>query len=333
MPIKAYAAKKARNPLESFSYEPAELGPHDVDIAVTHCGICHSDIHLIDDDWGMSSYPFVPGHEVIGEVVSLGAKVKGLAKGRRVGVGWQSGSCMTCEACVGGDENLCSSQRATCVGRHGGFGAAIRVDGRFAFPIPDGLDSAAAAPLLCGGITVYSPIRELTRTWSRVGIIGIGGLGHLALQFARASGCEVTAFSTSKGKKAQALEFGAENFQVITDVSSMLKTAGTFDVILSTVTADLDWDAWLSLVKPKGSLVIVGAAPGKMHISPFSLIPGSKSVRGSAIGNRARIAEMLNFAARSGVGAKVETLPMSKVNDALDKVRANKARYRMVLEN
>ena len=193
MGFRAYAAHEQKGPLAPFVYEPGELGPNDVEIRVSHCGICHSDVHLVDGDWGASSYPMVPGHEIVGTVAAAGPAVRQLAVGQRVGVGWQCGACLECEWCVSGQENLCAQEEATCVERPGGFAERIRVDGRFAFPIPDALRSEHAAPLLCGGVTVYAPLARFARPSLRVGVIGIGGLGHLALQFARAMGCEVTA--------------------------------------------------------------------------------------------------------------------------------------------
>jgi len=332
MPIRAYAAAGPGKPLEPFSFEAGPLGPHDVEIAVSHCGICHSDIHMIDNDWTWSRYPLVPGHEVVGTVRRIGPEVRHLAAGQRVGVGWQSGSCLECEWCVRGEENCCERQQGTIVGRHGGFADLLHVDGRFAFPIPEALDSAAAAPLLCGGVTVYSPLRESARPWSRVGIIGIGGLGHMAVQFARALGCEVTAFSTSPDKKDEALALGAHAFVVSTDANRMKDAAGSLDVLLSAVTARLDWPTWIGLLRPKGVLALVGASPGPLDVEVAAILTGQKAIRGSLIGGRPAIREMLEFAARHGIRAKAEVVPMRDVNRAIERVRRNEARYRMVLE-
>ena len=200
---------RPRRPLEeerpqAVRVRARALGPHDVEIRISHCGICHSDVHLVDGDWGMGSYPMVPGHEIVGTVAALGPEVRHLEAGARVGVGWQRGACLACESCGAGDENLCAENEATCVGHHGGFADRIRLDGRFAFPIPEGLASENAAPLLCGGATVYSPLRRWVKPSMRVGVVGIGGLGHLGLQFARAMGCEVTAISSTPDKEAEA---------------------------------------------------------------------------------------------------------------------------------
>jgi uncharacterized zinc-type alcohol dehydrogenase-like protein len=330
MTITGYAAPKKSAPLESHSYEPAPLGPHDVDIDITHCGICHSDVHLIDDDWGLSKYPFIPGHEIIGNVTAKGDQVVKLEIGQRVGIGWQRSSCMHCESCHQGEENMCAKQEATCVGHNGGFANKIRADGRFAFPIPEKLSSENAAPLLCGGVTVFSPLHFYdVRPTDKVGVIGIGGLGHLALQFANAFGCEVTAFSHSPEKEAEAKKFGAHHFVSSSDLSA---STGNFDFILCTISKPLDWDQYLALLKPKGKLCFVGAQEKPIDVSFFSLLTGRKTVCGSNIGSRPDICKMLEFAAHHGIEAQTEVFPLSNANEALDKLRAGKMRYRAVLK-
>jgi uncharacterized zinc-type alcohol dehydrogenase-like protein len=330
--IKGYAATQPKETLAPFSYEPKPLAPYDVEIAITHCGICHSDIHLIDNDWHASTYPFIPGHEIIGTVKTLGAEATHLKKGQRVGVGWQSKSCMVCESCMKGEENHCDNDQPTCVGRHGGYADRIIVDSRFAFPIPEQLKSETAAPLLCGGITVYTPLRRHATSAMTVGIIGIGGLGHLALQFAHAMGCDVVALSTSPDKEKEAKSFGADKFLLTSDTGQMNSAKQTIDLIISCVTVDLDWQTYLSLLKANGKIVFVGASPNGLNIAPSRLLNGSKSLHGSSIGNRHMIVEMLSFAARHDVKAIVEIVPLEKVNEAIEKVRQNKARYRMVLQ-
>ena len=218
------------------------------------------------------------------------------------------------------------------MGRHGGFAQAIRVDSRFVYRIPDALESATAAPLLCAGATVYTPLKANARPASRVGVIGIGGLGHMAIQFARAFGCEVAAFSTTPDKEEDARQLGADHFVLSHSAIQMERAAGSFDFLLSTVTARLDWSAWLELLRPKGSLCLVGASPGTLDIPPAALIVGQKTVCGSAIGNRSAIQEMLEFAARHNIIARVECMPLAEVNAALEKVRNNLARYRIVLK-
>ncbi len=334
MKIDCFAARSAAAPLEPFRYTPDELGPFDVEIEITHCGICHSDLHLINDDWGVSIYPLVPGHEIVGTVVELGKHVTHIEKGQRVGVGWQRSACLTCNYCLAGEENLCEQQQATCVGHFGGFAKAIRADSRFAFAIPEALESENAAPLLCGGITVFSPLRNFgISPTMKVGVVGIGGLGHLAVQFARAFGCEVTAFSSSPEKENEARELGAHHFVASTDENALRAAAGSLDFILSTVSADLNWPVYLDILRPKGKLCLVGVPRHNLTIPAFPLIGSQKTVCGSPIGGRARIIEMLEFAARHGIKARTEAVPMSEVNEALQKVAANRARYRMVLVN
>jgi len=333
MPVRAFAAFAPKSLLQPHHLEPAPLGPFDVEIAITHCGICHSDIHLIDDDWAMSKYPLVPGHEIVGSVTAAGSEVASLTIGERVGVGWQAGSCFVCEWCARGDEQCCPKAIATCVERPGGFADTVRVDSRFVFPLPEDLPSEGAAPLLCGGVTVYSPLARLARPASRVGIIGVGGLGHLAIRFARAFGCEVTAFSTSPDKEADAERLGAHRFVVTSERGAMKRAASSFDLLLSTVTVALDWPAWMKALRPKGVLCLVGASPGTLDVAPVALVIGEKSIAGSVIGSRAGIREMLQFAARHGITAETESLPMAQVNAAIDRIRQNRARYRMVLTN
>jgi len=332
MPIHAYAAAAAGTPLEPFDYEPEPLGAHDIEVAVSHCGICHSDLHLIDDDWGNATYPLVPGHEVVGEVIAVGSGVGDHKVGDRVGVGWQCGSCGHCEHCVAGEEPFCADNRATCVGHFGGFADRVRVSGRFAFPIPAGLTSEMAAPLLCGGATVYTPLRHFgVRPDHRVGVIGIGGLGHLAVQFARAWGCEVTAFSSSPGKEAEALALGAHHFVASRDAHALSAAAGSLDFILSTVNVSLDWEAYLNALRPKGHLCIVGAVPEALEIPVFPLMVGQRSVCGSVIAGRPMMREMLAFAARHQIGAHTEAMAMTEVNAGLDRLRAGQVHYRVVL--
>jgi uncharacterized zinc-type alcohol dehydrogenase-like protein len=329
--VDAFAALEAGASLAPFDYEPAALGPHDVEIEIMHCGICHSDIHLIDNDWQTSHFPLVPGHEVVGTVAQKGSLVTHLELGSRVGVGWQAGSCLECEWCERGDENLCERIVETCVGRHGGFADRIQVDGRFAFAIPDVLSSEVAAPLLCGGITVYSPLREHARPQSRVGIIGIGGLGHLGIRFARALGCEVTAFSSTAAKEDEARVHGAHHFVSSVDDSALKTQRESFDLIISTVNTPLNWKRYVSALRPHGVLSFVGALAEPVSIHTGMLMARSRSVTSSPIGGRAVMREMLNFAARHRVGAQVETVPMRDVNSALDRLRRNDVRYRFVL--
>ncbi len=333
MSISCWAAMAAKEPLQPYTYEPKELGPWEVEIAISHCGLCHTDLHLISDDFGWDGFPLVPGHEVVGTVRALGSAVSRFAIGQRVAVGWQRSSCMECEWCLRGEENCCPGQQATCVGHYGGFAEAIQIDSRFVFPMPNGLASESAAPLLCGGITVYSPLRQDARPWSRVGVIGVGGLGHMAIQFARAFGCEVTAFSTTPAKQQDALRLGAHHFVNSRDPAQMAKCARSFDLLLDAVPAELDWATWINLLRPKGALTVVGASTGMITVPIPLLLLGQVSLRGSLIGSRSAIDEMLRFAALHGITAQVEVMPMADVNAALDRMRRNEARYRIVLKN
>jgi len=331
MAIHAQAARAKQGPLTPFDYEPQPLGAHDVEIAITHCGICHSDVHLVDGDWGMGSYPMVPGHEIVGLVSAVGSEVRHLKTGDRVGVGWQRSACLECDACRAGDENLCAQNQATCVGHFGGFAERIHVDGRFAFPVPEGLASDVAAPLLCGGATVYSPLRRWVKPAMRVGVVGIGGLGHLALQFASAMGCEVTAISSTPDKEAEARSFGAHRFLATRDPKALSSAAGSLDFILSTVFVTPDWDGLLGALRPNGVLCLVGVTSEPLSVQAFTLLAGQKSVTGSAIGGRPAIREMLAFAARHGIAAKAQVRPLAQADAALGDVRKGRARYRIVL--
>jgi uncharacterized zinc-type alcohol dehydrogenase-like protein len=329
--IHGLAVHAAGAQLVPYRYEPGELNANEVEVKISHCGVCHSDIHLIDNDWGNSKYPFVPGHEIVGTVSAVGEDVKDCTVGERVGIGWQADSCGICEWCRQGDEHLCAKSQPTCVGRNGGYADAVRVNSRFAIPVPDALESENVAPLLCAGITVYSPLRNHgVRPSSRVGVVGIGGLG---LQFAKAFGAEVTALSTSKDKEDEALEMGASHFVNTRDMGEMKKIAGSFDFLLSTVSADQDWQALVNSLRPKGTLCIVGVPPSPITLQAFPLISGQRSVAGSPIGSPRDLHEMLGVAARHGVKAITERFAMAKANDAIAKVKKGKVRYRAVLTN
>jgi uncharacterized zinc-type alcohol dehydrogenase-like protein len=331
MSFHAHAAHSKKSALKPFVYEPLPLGPHDVEIRISHCGICHSDVHLVDGDWGMGSYPMVPGHEIVGTVTTLGTEVRHLEAGARVGVGWQRGACLACGFCIAGEENLCAQNVATCVGNYGGFADRVRLDGRFAFPIPEALASENAAPLLCGGATVYSPLRRWVKPSMRVGVVGIGGLGHLGLQFAAAMGCEVTAISSTPDKEAEARGFGAHHFLATREPKALRSAASSLDFILSTVFATPDWDALLGALRPNGVLCLVGATSEPLSVQAFTLLGGQKTVTGSAIGGRPAIREMLAFAARHDVAAKTQVRPLAEADAALGDVREGRARYRVVL--
>ena len=332
--VQGLAAHAAGAELLPFRYDPGELGPHEVEIRISHCGVCHSDLHLIANDWGISQYPFVPGHEIVGKVAAVGAEVQRLEVGQRVGVGWQSNSCGLCEWCSRGMENLCAAAEGTCVRRHGGYAESVRVNARFAIPIPDAIASDCAAPLLCGGITVYNPLRAHgVNPSSRVGVVGIGGLGHMALQFARVFGAEVTAFSTSAAKEKEARAMGAHGFVNTRESKAMREVAGTLDLILTTINADQDWNSYIQALRPTGTLCFLGVPPSPVAVQGFPLVSGIRSITGSPIGSPHQLREMLDVAARHGVKAHTEGFPMAKANEAIEKVKKNKVRYRAVLAN
>lgn len=332
--IHGLAVHAAGAQMVAYKYEPGELKAHEVEIKISHCGVCHSDLHLIDNDWGISKYPFIPGHEIVGTVVAVGSEVKDRTVGVRVGVGWQSDSCGICEWCRQGDEHLCAQAQPTCVGRHGGYADRIRVSAKFAIPVPSVLESENVAPLLCGGITVYSPLRNHgVRPSSRVGVIGIGGLGHMGLQFAKAFGAEVTAFSTSKDKEAEAKSLGAHHFVNTRDTGALKKVSGSFDFLLSTVSADQDWAGYVNALRPKGTMCVVGVPPSGMLLQAFPLISGQRGISGSPTGSPRDLYEMLDVAARHGVKAITERFAMAKANEAVAKVKKNLVRYRAVLAN
>jgi alcohol/geraniol dehydrogenase (NADP+) len=332
--IHAYSAAAAGAPLQPFEFEPGELGSDQVEIKVTHCGICHSDISMLDNSWGMSQFPLVAGHEAVGTVVALGEAARGLKIGQRVGVGWWAASCLACRQCLSGRHHLCPNGQATMVGRYGGFADRLRAQWTWARPIPDALDLAKAGPLLCGGITVFNPLLAYNiPSTARVGIIGIGGLGHMALQFANKWGCEVHAFTTSDNKEAEARRLGAHFVHNTKRDGALKKIAGSLDLIISTINAPLDAPGLLDALAPLGRLHVVGAVLEPLAVPAFGLIVGQKSVSGSPVGSPTAIDQMLEFSARHSVAPVVEMFPMAKINDALERLRSGQARYRIVLVN
>ncbi|MGJ8655561.1 MAG: NADPH-dependent aldehyde reductase Ahr [Akkermansiaceae bacterium] len=330
--ITAYAAKEAGAQLEKFEFNAGELGHDEVEINVEYCGICHSDLSMWKNDWGMSEYPLVLGHEIVGTIGKLGSGVKKFKEGDRVGLGWTAGSCMGCSQCMSGDHNLCGESEGTIVGRHGGFADKVRADSSWAISIPDTLDAAKAGPLFCGGVTVFNPIiQSNVKPTDRVAVVGIGGLGHLALQFLNAWGCDVTAFSTTPDKEQEAKQMGAHHFVNSRDEEALEALAGKFDFILVTVNADLPWDLYVNALAPKGKLHLVGAA-NKIELTIFPLISAQRSVGGSPIGSPEVQRQMLEFCGRHNIAPLVDEFPMDQVNEAMQFVADGKARYRAVLK-
>jgi uncharacterized zinc-type alcohol dehydrogenase-like protein len=330
--IRAWAVPGPGQKLEPYEYDPGPLGADEVEIAVEHCGICHSDLSMIDNAWNFSSYPLVAGHEAVGRIVALGEQARGLQLGQRVGIGWTNSSCLHCAPCVGGDQHLCRDSQAT-VTRRGGFAERMRAQWLWAVPLPEGVSPAAAGPLFCGGITVFSPLLEFgISPTSRVGVVGIGGLGHLAVKFARAWGCEVTAFTSSAAKHAEARAMGAHRVVASDDPGALAALAGRFDLVIVTVNVPLDWKAILATLGTHGRMHFVGAVLEPISVRVFSLLDGQKSISGSPIGSPASMAKMLDFCARHGIAPQVEHFPMGRINEAIDHLRAGKARYRIVLD-
>lgn len=332
MKINAMAASIQGAHLKPWTYEADALGPHDALIKVITCGICHSDIHMIDNDWMQSRYPLVPGHEVVGEVAAVGASVTNIRQGDRVGIGWQKGACMECRDCVRGDENLCDHSRGLIVGSHGGFAEAVIADSRFCFPIPKGISSEAAGPLLCGGVTVYAALRHAGMgSGQEIGVIGVGGLGHLAVQFAARLGNRVTVFTTSQDKIDFAAKLGASDAILCRAGKPTRKPARPLNILINTVPINMDWDAYLRLLDSDGALTFVGV-PGDPARIPISvLLSKRRRVTSSVIGNRHEIIEMLDLADHFGVAPIIERFSLAEANAAIEKIRKNTIRYRAVL--
>ncbi len=329
---RAWVAKGAKQPLvlEMLDLEP--LGIEDVEVAVEHCGLCHSDLSILNNDWGISQYPAILGHEVVGRITAVGPGAKGLAVGQRVGVGWFSGSCMHCHQCMSGSQHLCPQSQATIVGHRGGFATHVRSHWAWAIPLPERLNFREAGPLLCGGITVFSPLTMYSKPTDRVGIIGIGGLGHMGVKFAAAYGCDVTAFTSSESKFDEARGLGANHVVSSKDSAAIRKLAGSFDLLISTVNVKLDWDTMIGALAPNGRLHFVGAVLEPIPVGAFSLITAQRSVSGSPTGSPVAIETMLDFASRHNIAPQTEHFPMSRINEAFARLDSGKARYRIVLD-
>jgi alcohol/geraniol dehydrogenase (NADP+) len=331
--IRGWSCPGARQALVPRSFDPGLLGPEEVEMAVDYCGICHSDLSFIEDAMGISKFPFIPGHEAIGRITALGDHAKGLKIGELVGIGWTAESCMHCHECLSGDQHLCARAVPTILGHQGGFADRMRAHWAWTIPLPQGMDSSSAGPLLCGGVTVFAPLAVFgVKPTDRVGVVGIGGLGHMGLQVANAWGCEVTAFTSSASKTEEAKKFGAHHVVSTRDKKAIAAIGKSLDLLLVTVNVSLDWPVMLQTLKPKGRMHVVGAVLEPLAIPAVSLIFGQNSVSGSPTGSPTMIAAMLDFAARHRIAPQVEHFPMSHVNEALAHLAAGKARYRIVLD-
>lgn len=332
MKVQAYAVMSPKSELVPFEYDAQPMNPQDVEVRVQYCGVCHSDLAMIDNDWGMSQYPLVPGHEVVGEVTAVGAQVKDLKVGQRVGVGWQSGSCHICRYCHHGKEHLCINQpEYTIVGRYGGWADYVRVQADFAVPIPDKLDLAIAGPLMCAGTTVWTPMMHFgVRPGMKTAVLGVGGLGHLAVQFLAKFGTDVTAISTSHDKEAEARKLGASDFIATRGTDELAQATKRFDFIISTVSADVDWSQYINALAPEGRLCIVGIPESDLKIPAFPML-SERSLTGGGAGAPSDTAAMMEFCAKHNVVPMCEQFNMKDINQAIDRVRSGKVRYRAVL--
>ena len=328
----AWVVKAAKQQMVLETVDLGPLGAEDVEVAVEHCGLCHSDLSILNNEWGISQYPAILGHEVIGRVTATGPNAKGLKVGQRVGVGWNSASCMHCHQCMSGSHHLCPEVQATIVGHRGGFASHIRSHWAWAIPLPEKLNFPEAGPLLCGDVTVFAPLAMYAKPTDRVGIIGIGGLGHMAVKFAATYGCDVTAFTSSESKFDEAKGFGANHVVCSKDSAAIKKLGARFDLLISTVNVKLDWDTMIGTLAPNGRLHDVGAVLEPIPIPAFSLIIGQRSVSGSPTGSPVVIERMLDFASRHNIAPQTEHFPMSKINEAFARLESGKARYRIVLD-
>lgn len=332
--IQAYAAMSVGAALEPYQFDAGELKPHQVEVKVEYCGLCHSDLSVIQNDWKNAVYPVIAGHEIIGTVVALGSEAKGLKLGQRVGIGWTAESCQHCDPCLDGRLVQCSTgSTPTIVGHAGGFADKVRAAWQWAIPLPDDLDAESAGPLLCGGITVFTPLlQHQIQATHHVGVIGIGGLGHIAIKLLKAWGCEITAFTSNPDKTDELKAMGAHHVVNSRDPVAMKGLKNTFDLLLSTVNVSLDWPALISTLAPNGQLHMVGLPLEPMPIAAGSLISLSRGVTGSATGSPATLRQLLKFAARQKIAPQVEVYPMSKINDAIERLHSGQARYRIVLK-
>ncbi|WP_438010689.1 NAD(P)-dependent alcohol dehydrogenase [Sorangium sp. So ce321] len=339
----AYAAVSAKEPLRPFTIERRDPGPHDVLIEILFCGVCHSDIHQVRDEWGGAIFPMVPGHEIVGRVKHVGDQVTKLKVGDLAGVGCFVDSCRACEPCRGNTEQFCERGMAPTYNgtemdrktpTQGGYSSQIVVAEHYALKIPAGLDPAGAAPLLCAGITTYSPLRQWNcKRGDRVGVVGLGGLGHMAVKLAASMGAEVTVLSTSRAKEADARRMGASAFEVTKDEATFQKLAGRFNLLIDTISAPHDYNAYLGMLRPHGAMVLVGVPPEATPVAAFSLIAGNKRLAGSMIGGIAETQEMLDYCAKHKIVSDVEIIPVQQINAAYERMVRGDVRYRFVIDS
>ncbi|MBD5831503.1 alcohol dehydrogenase [Janibacter melonis] len=341
MQVNAYAAPAAGEPLVPTTVERREVGANDVLIDIEFAGICHSDIHTVNGDWGPQAFPLVPGHEIVGIVREVGSDVSTHAVGDRVGVGCMVNSCGRCENCINGDEQYCVEGNVATYGAtdrdgtitQGGYSTHVVVDADFVLSVPEGLDPAAATPLLCAGITTYAPLRKWgVGPGSKVAVVGLGGLGHMAVKIAHALGAHVTVLSQSLKKQEDGLRLGADEYYATSDETTFEDLAGRFDLIINTVSAKIAIDSYLGLLAVDGTMVNVGAPPEPLEVNVFSLIGGRRSFAGSMIGGIALTQEMLDFCAEHNIGSEIEVIEAAKVNEAYERVLASDVRYRFVID-
>ena len=342
MKTRSYAALAADKPLVPYLLDRREPGARDVVIDILFSGLCHSDIHQVRGDWNNSVFPIVPGHEIIGRVTRVGAGVTRLKVGELAGDGCMTDSCRTCSPCGDGYEQFCEAgtswtYNGTEMDRttrtYGGYSSQIVVRDHFVLKIPESLDPAGAAPLLCAGITTYSPLKEWNcKKGDRVGVVGLGGLGHMAVKLARAMGAEVTMFSTSKSKQADAERLGASMFALSTEPETFNRLAGKFDLLIDTISAQHDYNAYLRLLRPFGAMVIVGVPSKPAEVAAFSLINGNRRLAGSSIGGIRQTQEMLEFCALHKIVSDVEVIPVQQINEAYERVLKGDVRYRFVID-
>jgi len=342
MTTKGYAAQSADTALAPYEFNRRDLKDRDVHIEILFCGICHTDIHFTRNEWGMTTYPCVPGHEIIGRIIKTGQGATRFKEGQSVGVGCFVNSCRTCNSCMSGDENYCENGFTMTYGSidsdgktptFGGYSTQIVIDEHFVLDLPEGLDPAASAPLLCAGITTYSPLRKVgLKQGSRVAVMGLGGLGHMGVKFACSFGAEVTVLSRSPEKEADAKRLGAHEFVLSDKDGTLDKLTGHYDAILDTISAKHDLTGPLNCLKTEGTLILVGASPDNLEFSPFSLLFGGRKIIGSLVGGMPETQEMLNYCGEHGITSDIEMITPDRINEAYERTLKGDVKYRFVID-